>query len=171
MASAAPKPAKKTFCYMLHDPDTMAFAGKYNSVSHRYAALKAATKGVKDIRLRQTNTKTVHKYVGWTSTLEEPRMVKRGDRTIPYYKKPGATYSGSFEYTGKVEGEAAGAEAGAGDAPEAEAGGAPEAGGSPEAAGPPEAGGPPEAEAAPEQAPKRRRAPGEPDGRRKAVKN
>lgn len=104
---ATPRAPKKTHCFMLHDPKTMAFAGKYNSVSHRYAALKAATKGVTEIRLRQTNTKTVHDYTGWTSTLDKPRMVKRGDREIPYYKKPGATYNGSFEYAGKLEKEEA----------------------------------------------------------------
>lgn len=89
---------KKTF--MLHEPGTMAFAGKYNSATHRYAALKAATNGFKEILLRQTNTKIVHRYTGSETILKEPRVVKRRDREIVYSKKPHAVYEGSFEYKG-----------------------------------------------------------------------
>lgn len=83
----------------------MAFSGKYNSSSHRYAALKAATKGVKDILLRQTNTKTVHRYEGSTEELETPRIVKRNDREIPYTRRPRAIYKGSFQFTGTLPDE------------------------------------------------------------------
>ena len=103
--TAAAAPAKKKFCYMLHDPATMAFAGKYNSASHRYAALKAATKGVENILLRQTNTKVVHKYQGSTEPLDKPRIVKRKDREIGYSKKPKAVYLGHFDYDGKLPDE------------------------------------------------------------------
>lgn len=89
---------KKTF--MLHEPGTMAFAGKYNSATHRYAALKAATNGFREILLRQTNTKIVHRYTGSETVLKEPRVVKRRDREIVYSKKPHAVYEGSFEYKG-----------------------------------------------------------------------
>lgn len=83
----------------------MLFRGKYRSSSHRYAALKAAKTGLEEILLRQTNTKTVHKYTGKVLTLDKPRVVMRGDREIVYRKKPVATYHGSFEFTGKLDGE------------------------------------------------------------------
>lgn len=96
---------KKRPTYMLHEPGTMLFRGKYRSSSHRYAALKAAKTGLEEILLRQTNTKTVHKYTGKVLTLDKPRVVMRGDREIVYRKKPVATYHGSFEFTGKLDNE------------------------------------------------------------------
>lgn len=110
MASTTPAPAPKakkpTLTFMLHHPDTMADAGKYNSTSHRNAALKAATKGFNTILLRQTNTKTIHKYEGSVIKLDEPKQIPRGDRFITYAKKPVAKFVESFEYDGNVAQEA-----------------------------------------------------------------
>lgn len=102
----APKVKKPTLTFMLHHPDTMADAGKYNSTSHRNAALKAATKGFETILLRQTNTKTIHKYEGSVIKLDEPKQIPRGDRFITYAKKPVAKFVESFEYDGNVAQEA-----------------------------------------------------------------
>ena len=102
MASTAAVKDKKRPTFMLHEPGTMLFRGKYRSSSHRYAALKATKTGLEEILLRQTNTKTVHRYTGKVLTLDKPRVVMRGDREIVYRKKPVATYHGSFEFTGKL---------------------------------------------------------------------
>lgn len=91
---------KPTVTFMLHDPETMASAGKYNSNSHRNAALKAASKGFTDIHLRQTKTKTVFHYEGSTMALAEPKLIQRGGRTIPYSKKRAAKFIRSYEYQG-----------------------------------------------------------------------
>lgn len=91
---------KPTVTFMLHDPETMASAGKYNSNSHRNAALKAASKGFTDIHLRQTKTKTVFHYEGSTTALAEPKLIQRGGRTIPYSKKRAAKFIKSYEYQG-----------------------------------------------------------------------
>lgn len=96
----APRTKKPTLTFMLHDPETMASAGKYNSTSHRNAALKAATKGFTNILLRQTNTKTIYRYEGGSIKLDDPKNVPRGGRQIVYSKRPVASFKESFEYNG-----------------------------------------------------------------------
>ena len=95
-----PKVKKPTLTYMLHDPETMENAGKYNSTSHRNAALKAATKGFTRILLRRTKTKLIYEYAGEANVLDEPKVVPRGNRNIVYAKKPKAKFVKSFEYNG-----------------------------------------------------------------------
>ena len=94
-----PKAKKPVSTWMLHCPKTMASVGKYNSASHRNAALKAATKGFTTIWLRPTNTKKIYVYEG-SVTPVETKMISRGDRVIPYSKKPCAKFVETFEYTG-----------------------------------------------------------------------
>lgn len=52
------KKVKKTF--MLHKPVSFENLGKFVSTDFRYAALKAASRGHKNILLRITNTKLVY---------------------------------------------------------------------------------------------------------------
>lgn len=101
----ASRKRKQTLTFMLHDPATMANTGKYNSTSHRNAALKAANKGFQTILLRQTNTKTIYQYEGSVVKLDEPKQIARGDRFITYAKKPVARFLKSYQYEGLDEDE------------------------------------------------------------------
>lgn len=92
---------KKTF--MLHDPATFACLGKFKSTDFRYAALKAASRGYKDIRLRITDTKLVYQYDGDIATLDKPQVVKRGEREIIYTKKPSVKFSKKYIYSGEID--------------------------------------------------------------------
>lgn len=105
MAAEKTRTKKPTLVWMLHDPETMASAGKYNSATHRNAALKAATKGFKTILLRETNTKEIQEYEGSTVPLPEPKRIPRGDREIVYTKKPAVKFIRSYEYSGATEDE------------------------------------------------------------------
>ena len=102
-AASRTKAKTKTQVWMLHDPETMASAGKYNSATHRNAALKAATKGFKTILLRETNTKEVQEYEGSTVPLSEPKRIPRGDREIVYTKKPAVKFIRSYEFAGATD--------------------------------------------------------------------
>lgn len=73
------------------------------STDPRYAALKTASRGVKDILLRRTNTKLVYRYTGKIVDLETPQIVKRGEREITYAKKPSVRFVNKFVYDGKLE--------------------------------------------------------------------
>ena len=95
---------------MLHDPKTFVPLGKYVSTDARYSALKAASRGVKDICLRKTNSKIIYKYTGDIVTLDTPQIVKRGAREIVYSKKPVVKFQEKFVYSGNLDLEAVDAE-------------------------------------------------------------
>lgn len=101
------KTPKQKFTFMLHDPKTFESLGKYVSTDARYSALKAASRGVKDIYLRKTNSKIIYKYKGDVVTLDTPQVVKRGTREIKYYKKPVVKFQEKFVYQGNVDLDAA----------------------------------------------------------------
>lgn len=105
--SAAPKKAprnkKPKLTYMLHDPNTFASLGKYVSTDYRYAALKVASRGHKDIYLRKTNTKNVYQFAGDVVTLDTPQVIQRGERQITYTKKPTVRLVKKFVYTGPLQ--------------------------------------------------------------------
>jgi hypothetical protein len=92
---------KKTF--MLHDPLTFESKGKFKSTDFRYAALKAASRGYKDIRLRITDTKLVYQFAGDIITLDKPQKVKRGEREIEYKKKPSVKFVTKYLYSGEID--------------------------------------------------------------------
>lgn len=104
-------PAKKQrvprtkFTFMLHDPKTFVSLGKYVSTDYRYAALKVASRGIKDIYLRKTNTKIVYVYEGKVVELETPQVVTRGERQITYTKKPTVSFVRKYVYTGDIDEE------------------------------------------------------------------
>ncbi len=98
--AAAAKKAKSTF--MLHDASDMSSLGKYVSTDYRYAALKVASRGHKQILLRKTNTKEVREFAGDVVTLDTPKEILRGDRTIKYFKKPTVKFVRKFTYNGPI---------------------------------------------------------------------
>lgn len=117
----APAPLKKPkITFMLHEPANMSSLGKYVSTDYRYAALKVASRGHKQILLRKTNSKEVREFAGDVVTLDTPKQISRGDRVISYNKKPTVKFVRKFVYTGALpeedgEEEGGGGEAGAGD--------------------------------------------------------
>jgi GTPase len=92
------KKPKSTF--MLHDPVDFHPLGKFISTDYRYAALKTASRGVTKILLRKTNTKTIREFEGRIITLDTPKEIVRGNRTIVYAKKPAVKFVKSFLYAG-----------------------------------------------------------------------
>lgn len=88
--------------FMLHAPDTYESLGKFQSSDARYAALKCASRGHKQILLRQTNTRTIVEYEGSVQDLDTPKEIVRGDppRVIRYTKKPVVRFSKKYVYTG-----------------------------------------------------------------------
>jgi hypothetical protein len=92
------KRPKSTF--MLHSKHPYECLGKYVSSDYRYAALKAASRGIEEIYLRKTNSKIFYVYSGKVVTLDKPQIVKRGEREIMYTKKPTVTFLRKFVYTG-----------------------------------------------------------------------
>lgn len=101
-AKATPKP-KSTF--MLHDPKDLSSLGKYQSTDFRYAALKVASRGHKQILLRKTNTKEIREFNGDVVALDQPKEINRGDRVIKYSKKPVVKFVKKWVYQGPVEDE------------------------------------------------------------------
>ena len=97
---AAPKP-KATF--MLHDPKDLSSLGKYQSTDFRYAALKVASRGHKQILLRKTNTKEVREFTGDVVALDQPKEIHRGDRVIKYSKKPVVKFVKKWMYQGPLD--------------------------------------------------------------------
>lgn len=87
---------------MLHHPETFASLGKFQSTDWRYSALKVASRGHKKILLRKTNSKVVYEYNGSVVDLEEPQIVKRGEREIQYSKKPVVKFVRKFVYEGAI---------------------------------------------------------------------
>ena len=73
---------KRTF--MLHEPGTMKPLGKFVSNTPRSAAAKAASRGFKKILLRETGTKILREYEGGRVTLDPPKVVTRGERTVTF---------------------------------------------------------------------------------------
>lgn len=92
------KKPKSTF--MLHDPKDLSSLGKYQSTDFRYAALKVASRGHKQILLRKTNTKEIREFQGDVVTLDTPKEIHRGDRVIKYSKKPVVKYVKKWVYQG-----------------------------------------------------------------------
>lgn len=86
----------------MHTPGTFEALGKFQSSDARYAALKCASRGHKDILLRQTNTRLVYEYTGQVIDLDKPKEVFRGDKSKPilYYKKPAVKFVKKFLYSG-----------------------------------------------------------------------
>jgi hypothetical protein len=99
-AARAPKP-KSTF--MLHDARDLSSLGKYQSTDFRYAALKVASRGHKQILLRRTNTKEIREYAGDVVTLDQPKEIHRGDRVITYSKKPVVRFVKKWVYAGPLD--------------------------------------------------------------------
>lgn len=101
-APAAPRTKKPKSTFMLHDPVDFHPLGKFISTDYRYAALKTASRGVTKILLRKTNTKTIREFEGRIITLDAPKEIVRGNRTIVYAKKPAVKFVKAFLYTGPV---------------------------------------------------------------------
>lgn len=88
--------------FMLHAPGTFESLGKFQSSDARYAALKCASRGHKNILLRRTNTREIHEYEGSVQDLDTPKEITRGNppRTIKYTKKPVVRFVKKFVYAG-----------------------------------------------------------------------
>lgn len=99
-AAAAPRTKKPKSTFMLHDPVDFHPLGKFISTDYRYAALKTASRGVTKILLRKTNTKTIREFEGRIITLDTPKEIVRGNRTIVYAKKPAVKFVRTFLYAG-----------------------------------------------------------------------
>lgn len=91
---------------MLHDPKDLSSLGKYQSTDFRYAALKVASRGHKNILLRKTNTKEIREFTGDVVPLDNPKEIHRGDRVIKYTKKPVVKFVKKWVYTGAVDDDA-----------------------------------------------------------------
>lgn len=102
-AAATGKTKKPKHTFMLHDPKDYSSLGKYQSTDFRYAALKVASRGYKDILLRKTNTKEIRQFEGNVVTLDTPKEIHRGDRVIRYTKKPVVKYVRRFVYQGAID--------------------------------------------------------------------
>lgn len=100
---AAPKTKKPKSTFMLHDPKDYSSLGKYQSTDFRYAALKVASRGHKDILLRKTNTKEIREFKGDVVTLDTPKEIHRGDRVIKYTKKPVVKFVKKWVYQGVID--------------------------------------------------------------------
>lgn len=76
---------------------------RYQATDPRYAALKAASKGVEEILLRQTSTRMMFEYRGKVVTLDTPKEITRGDppRTITYNKRPSVQFVRKFPFDDK----------------------------------------------------------------------
>ena len=85
---------KKSF--MLHDVDGMHKIGKYMSNTFRQAALKAASNNHNRVILRQTGTKICKEFTCKIQVLDEPKIIKRGDKEIKYSKIPEARWVRTF---------------------------------------------------------------------------
>jgi hypothetical protein len=107
VAETEPKTRNKRprVTFMLHAPGTFENLGKFQSSDARYAALKCASRGHKNILLRKTNTSEISEYTGEVQDLPEPKHITRGDppRTITYSKKPVVKFVKKFMYTGPTE--------------------------------------------------------------------
>ena len=100
-----PKQPKPKCTFMLHDPKDLTSLGKYQSTDFRYAALKVASRGHKQILLRKTNTKEIREFTGDVVTLDTPKEIHRGDRVIKYTKKPVVKFVKKWVYSGAVDDE------------------------------------------------------------------
>jgi hypothetical protein len=100
--AAAPKTRKPKSTFMLHDPKDMTSLGKYVSTDYRYAALKVASRGHKQILLRKTNTKEVREFAGDIVTLDTPKQIMRGSMSVTYSKKPTVKFVRKFVYAGSI---------------------------------------------------------------------
>lgn len=104
---AKAKTAKPKATFMLHDPRDLSSLGKYQSTDLRYAALKVASRGHKQILLRKTNTKEIREFSGDVVNLDTPKEINRGDRVIKYSKKPVVKFVKKWVYQGPVEDDTA----------------------------------------------------------------
>lgn len=105
MTTVAPtKPTKRPkSTFMLHDPKDLSSLGKYQSTDFRYAALKVASRGHKQILLRKTNTKEIREFAGDVVALDQPKEIHRGDRVITYSKKPVVKFVKKWVYQGAID--------------------------------------------------------------------
>ena len=101
-APAQAKTRKPKSTFMLHDPKDMSSLGKYVSTDYRYAALKVASRGHKQILLRKTNTKEVREFTGDIVTLDTPKEIMRGSMSVKYSKKPTVKFVRKFVYAGTL---------------------------------------------------------------------
>ena len=100
----APKGARsirKRRVYMLHDPTSMKAVGKFVSNAPRSAAMKAASRGFKDIRLRETGTRVIHAYKGDIVPINPPKVVQRGQSTVAFSKKSVVKFEGKTSWKGE----------------------------------------------------------------------
>lgn len=98
-----PKTPKPKATFMLHDPRDLSSLGKYQSTDFRYAALKVASRGHKQILLRKTNTKEIREFSGDRVKLDTPKEIHRGDRVIRYTNKPVVKFVKKWVYQGPIE--------------------------------------------------------------------
>jgi len=90
--------AKRIF--MAHDKSGVKL-GEFTGNCYRTAALKAASKNCKDVdegspielHMRETGTRVVKVYNGYTKKLDTPQIVKRGDKEVVYEKKPAVKFT------------------------------------------------------------------------------
>lgn len=105
-AETTPTPVAPTIrtksTFMLHDPTDMSCAGRFVAPGYREAALKAASRGHEEILLRKSGTREIRKFKGVIETLNTPKIVKRGDREVAFYKKPNVKFEKKFYYDGKM---------------------------------------------------------------------
>jgi hypothetical protein len=80
----------------------MSCAGRFVAPGYREAALKAASRGHEDILLRKSGTREIRKFKGVIETLKTPKIVKRGDREVAFFKKPNVKFESKFYYDGKM---------------------------------------------------------------------
>lgn len=99
-APTKPKKAKRTF--MLHNPSDMTSLGKYIAQDFRYAALKAVSRGHKQVLLRATNSREIREFAGDVVMLDTPKEIHRGDRVIRYTRKPVVKFVKKWVYSGPV---------------------------------------------------------------------
>lgn len=95
-ANTKPKKVSTKKAFMLHSSTDMHPIGKYMSNTFRQAALKAASNGHEEVILRQTGTKTCKRFSCKNRILDEPKIIKRGDKEIKYSKIPEAKWINTF---------------------------------------------------------------------------
>jgi hypothetical protein len=78
--------------------------GRFSSTTPRGAAMKATSRGHKNILLRETGTKKIHKYIGEKVLLETPREVNRNGKIIRYEHASNVKADGKpYVYNGNVD--------------------------------------------------------------------
>ena len=86
------KREKRTFS-LLDPEDHSTVIGKFTSHGYREAALKAASRGHKNIVLRAADVQDkIRTFSGEIVTLTDPKVVQKANRTITFNKRPSVKY-------------------------------------------------------------------------------